>query len=92
MVDVKRSSFWSRFGVTLLGVLPVSLFVGLMFATAGVAVHPPLAFVATPFVCDGIAEVESQHYSYRPGQSGVTRTLWCVREGEGGKPVREASR
>ena len=90
MADVQRSSFWARYGVTLLGVMPASLFVGLMFATAGFAVHPPLAFVATPFICDGTAEVESQSYSYRPGQSGVTRTLWCVREGDaGGKPARD---
>ena len=83
------SSFLSRFGVTLFGVLPASLFVGLMIATAGVAVHPPIAFIATPLVCSGEVEVESQNYSYRPGQSGVTRTIWCLSGGQGGKPARE---
>ena len=83
------ASFLSRFGVTLFGVLPASLFVGLMIASAGVAVHPPLAFIATPLVCSGEVEVESQSYSYRPGQSGVTRTIYCLSGAQGGKPARE---
>lgn len=86
---MRERSFLSRFGVTLFAVLPVSLFVGLMIGTAGVAVHPPIAFIATPLVCAGEVEVESQNYSYRPGQSGVTRTIWCVTRGEGGKPARD---
>ena len=88
---MQTASFLSRFGLTLLGVLPASLFVGLMVATAGFAVHPPLAFIATPLVCSGEVEVESQSYSYRPGQSGVTRTLWCLGDDGGGtgKPARE---
>ena len=86
---MRERSFLSRFGVTLFAVLPASLFVGLMIATAGVAVHPPIAFIATPLVCAGEVEVELQNYSYRPGQSGVTRTIWCLSGGEGGKPARE---
>ena len=88
---MQSASFLSRFGLTLLAVLPASLFVGLMFATAGFAVHPPLAFIATPLVCAGEVEVESQSYSYRPGQRGVTRTLWCLSDdgGPAGKPARE---
>ena len=86
---MQAASFLSRFGVTLLGVLPASLFVGLMIASAGVAVHPPLAFIATPLVCSGEVEVVSQNYSYRPGQSGVTRTIYCLSGGQGAKPARE---
>jgi Short C-terminal domain len=86
---LSSASFLSRFGPTLFGVLPASLFVGLMFATAGVAVHPPLAFIATPLVCPGEVEVESRNYSYRPGQSGVTRNLYCLSATGGGKPARE---
>lgn len=83
-------SFLSRFGVSLFGVLPISLFIGVMIASAGVAVHPPIAFIATPLVCSGEVEVESQNYSYRPGQSGVTRTIWCTTSAAaGGKPARE---
>jgi hypothetical protein len=82
-------SFWSRHGLTLIGALPVSLFIGLMLATAGVAVYPPMAFVAKPLICSGELTVESQNYSYRPGQSGVTRTFWCASGEAGGKPVRD---
>ena len=82
-------SFLSRFGVSLFGVLPISLFIGVMIASAGVAVHPPIAFIATPLVCSGEVEVESQNYSYRPGQSGVTRTIYCLSGSAGGKPARE---
>ena len=53
-----------------------SAFAGLMVATAGVAVFPDIGVISKPFLCDGLAVV-SQHYSYKPGQSGVTRTFYC---------------
>lgn len=80
--------FFVRHWVTLLIVLPASLFFGILFGTAGTAVHPPLAFVATPLVCAGEVEIESRNYSYRPGQSGVSRSFWCVTDEAGGKPAR----
>ena len=83
------SSLWWRHGLILIVVLPVSLFIGLMLATAGVAVYPPIAFIASPLVCSGEVEVVSQNYSYRPGQSGVTRTFYCASGNVGGKPVRD---
>ena len=82
-------SLWSGHWLTLLVVLPASLFIGVMIASAGVAVYPPIATVATPLVCSGEVEVESQNYSYRPGQSGVTRTIYCLSENAGGKAARE---
>jgi hypothetical protein len=49
-----------------------------MVASAGGAIHPPLVTVAAPYVCDGTIETHSQNYSYKPGQSGVTRTILCI--------------
>ena len=34
-------------------VVPAGLFVGLMIATAGTAVWPPLSRIATPLICAG---------------------------------------
>ena len=81
--------FLIRHWVTLLIVLPASLFLGILLGTAGTAVHPPLAFVASPLVCAGELTVESRGYSYRPGQSGVSRSFWCEGgAGPDGKPAR----
>ena len=76
-----RNQFLSR----LLGYqwfrIPVSLFIGLMIATAGGALHPPLLAVAAPVLCDGDMDISSQNYSYKPGQSGTNHTIRCEREG-----------
>jgi hypothetical protein len=76
-----RNQFLSR----LLGYqwfrIPVSLFIGLMIATAGGALHPPLLAVAAPVLCDGDMDISSQNYSYKPGQSGTSHTIRCEREG-----------
>lgn len=69
----------AQIGCGLIGLLCVSGFAGLMVATAGGAVHPPVVTVAAPYVCDGTVETRSQNYSYRPGQSGVARTILCTR-------------
>lgn len=69
--------FFSRSLFTWLIVLPVSLFTGLMIATAGMAVYPPVTAIATPLICSGEVVHESQNYSYRPGQQGITRTIHC---------------
>ncbi len=76
-----RNAFFSR----LLGHqwlrIPISLFIGLMIATAGGALHPPLLTVAAPVLCDGDMDISSRNYSYKPGQSGTSHTIRCEREG-----------
>ncbi len=58
--------------------LAISLFIGLMIATAGGAVYPPLIKVAAPFVCEDEFVIESSRYSRGPGHSGVERKFFCV--------------
>lgn len=75
-----RNQFLSRlFGRQWLRI-PVSLFIGLMIATAGGALHPPLLTVAAPVLCDGDMDISSRSYSYKPGQSGTAHTIRCERE------------
>ena len=77
-------SHFPRFSATWLLVLPVSLFVGLMIASAGTALYPPVTRVAAPLVCPGgTLDYQSHGTSYRPGEYTVTRTIYCV-EGAGG--------
>lgn len=33
---------------------------------------------AAPYVCDGRAETRSRDYSYKPGQQGVARNIFCI--------------
>jgi hypothetical protein len=63
------------------GIAGVSLFIGTMIATAGGAIHPDLLNVAVPYVCEGEgpADTVSTPYSYRPGQQGVSRQIFCPR-------------
>lgn len=58
-------------------ILVTSLFTGLMIATAGAALYTPLFKIAAPVVCDGEFKIESHRYSNRPGQSGVSHTIYC---------------
>lgn len=77
----------ATFGLLAAGILlSVSLFVGMMFATAGTAIHPPLVRVAAPLACDGEFVIESSRYSYKPGQSGTEHHYYCV---QGPAGVRE---
>jgi hypothetical protein len=73
--------FFSFRGVVLFFVIPVSLFAGTMIASAGTAFWPPITALATPLICSGEIEYESQSWSYRPGQQGISRSIHCV-EGE----------
>lgn len=66
-----------RFIIALTIALAVSLFIGIMVGTAGGALHTPLYRVAAPFVCDGEFLIESQRFSYKPGQTGVAHTIHC---------------
>lgn len=61
----------------------IGMFLGLMVATAGGAIYPPIWKVGVPWVCDGTASFESHAYSYKPGQSGVTRNVDCVNPADG---------
>jgi hypothetical protein len=62
--------------------LPASLFIALMIAGPGTAVYPPVSTWTAPLICSGNVEVQSEHYSVRPGENGVSRTIYCL-SGEG---------
>lgn len=72
------SAATARWGCGLVGLAAICGFCGVMVASVGGALHPPLVTVAAPYVCDGTVETHSQNYSYKPGQSGVARTILCV--------------
>jgi len=59
-------------------VLFIGSWIGLMIATAGFAVYPPVANIAAPFVCSGTLDHESHGATYRPGEYIVTRQIFCV--------------
>jgi hypothetical protein len=63
----------------------IGMFLGLMVATAGGAIYPPTWKVGVRWVCDGTANFESHAYSYKPGQSGVTRNVDCVNPADGSR-------
>lgn len=67
-----------RWGCGLSVLLLVCAFCGSMVASAGGAIHPPLVTVAAPYVCDGAVETQSRNYSYKPGQQGVARNIFCL--------------
>lgn len=62
----------------------IALFIGLMIATAGTALYPPVTAIATPLVCSGEVAYESHGASYRPGEHIVTREIHCVADGPKG--------
>jgi hypothetical protein len=59
----------------------VAFWAGFMVATAGAALYPPVTAIVTPLVCPGRAEVESQTFSTRPGETIVTREYLCTAPG-----------
>lgn len=72
---------------TWLMALSVSLFIGVMIASAGTALYPPVTAIANPLICRGEIDYQSQNYSYRPGQRGVERYIYCL--SGTGKEARE---
>lgn len=68
-------------------ILPASLFIGLMIASAGTAIYPGVTAIAHPLICSGEVVYESRYYSYRPGQQGVQRFIYC--QSGGAKGSRE---
>ena len=70
-------------------ILPASLFIALMIATAGFAIWPKLAAPGAAIVCGGGEVVYQSHgASYRPGEYTVTREVYC-QSGSGKAAARE---
>lgn len=73
-------------------VLGISLFGGLMIATAGGAVYPPVIKPGAEWLCrQGQVRVDSQGYSYKPGQQGVSRRVVCEEPGGNERDITVAS-
>lgn len=70
-------------------ILPVSLFIALMLATAGAAVWPKMAAPGALILCGGGEVVyESRGASYRPGEYTITREIHC-QTGAGKQAARD---
>jgi hypothetical protein len=79
--DSRRSS-GARLAATGCIILPASLFIGLMIASAGTAIYPRVAWPGAALLCAGELVYESHGQSYRPGEYTVTRQIYC-RSGTG---------
>jgi hypothetical protein len=77
MATMRAGSSNDRLNTTGCIILPASLFIGLMIAGPGTAVYPPVSTVAAPLICPGTVQVRSNYYSVRPGENGVSRTIYC---------------
>jgi hypothetical protein len=82
MTPDSRLSSGARLGATGCIILPASLFIGLMVASAGTAIYPRVAAVGAALLCSGEVRYESHGQSYRPGEYTVTRQIYC-RSGSG---------
>lgn len=85
--DSRRPSD-ARLGATGCIILPASLFIGLMIASAGTAIYPRVAAVGAALLCSGEVIYESHGQSYRPGEYTVTRQIYC-QAGSGKGATRE---
>jgi hypothetical protein len=65
--------------------LAIALFAGLMIATAGTALYPPVAYPGAALLCGGDVGYESHGASYRPGEYTVTRQIYCQTGGGKGE-------
>jgi len=89
MTPDSRRPFAVRPGATGCIILPASLFVGLMIASAGTAIYPRVAAPGAALLCSGGETVyESHGQSYRPGEYTVTRQIYC-RTGAGKAAAQE---
>ena len=88
MTPDSRRSAGARFAATGCIILPASLFIGLMIASAGTAIYPRVAAVGAALLCSGEVAYESHGQSYRPGEYTVTRQIYCV-SGSGKGATRE---
>jgi hypothetical protein len=75
---MRADSSDGRFNATGCIILPASLFIGLMIAGPGTAVYPPVSTITAPLICSGAVHVQSDYYSVRPGEHGVSRTIYCA--------------
>src|SRR5689334_621817 len=64
-------------GLIWLGAFSISIGMGAISGGAG-GVYPPIRNVGLPLVCEGDVERTSSPFSYKPGQSGISRTTYCV--------------
>ena len=58
----------------------ISLFIGLMLASAGGVLIPQLWMPSAHLLCDGQVSVSAQDYSYKPGQHGTSMTVTCTED------------
>lgn len=85
---LRSGSSDGRLNATGCIILPASLFIALMLASAGVAIWPRMAAPGAAILCGGEVIYESHGASYRPGEYTVTRTLYC-QTGEGKSAARD---
>ena len=66
----------------MLGMLAgVSLFIGFVFGSALIGtLIPPAHKLTAPLICSGKVDVETRHYSYKPGQTGYQVDVYCTDE------------
>lgn len=88
-LEPARAAPWLRAfrALSLTMRLVISLFMGTMIGVAGGALYPPLTHIAAPLICSGKLETVSSSYSYKPGQFGVTRELFCVGDDGSREPM-----
>lgn len=64
----------------IIAVALVSGFIGTIIFTIGIgAIFPKLSLIGAPLACpDGSINIISQSYSYKPGQRGVSHSIFCI--------------
>ena len=56
-----------------------SLFVGFVLISVAIgAIFPSIHKLTAPLICRGDFKIESNHYSYKPGQSGTDIHMYCI--------------
>lgn len=85
---MRAASSDAKLGTTGCIILPASLFIGLMIASAGTAIYPRVAAMGAALLCSGGVVYESHGQSYRPGEYTVTRQIYC-QSGSGKSVERE---
>jgi hypothetical protein len=88
MVQIRSNLPVGARGCGFVIVTAIALFIGLMIATAGVAVYPRTAHPGAALICSGEVVYESHGASYRPGEYTVTRQIYC-QTGTGKEAERE---
>src|SRR6185295_16349684 len=70
LADLIRRKPWKT--AVILGLL-----LGYLTGTAGVAVWPAFARLASPLICEQGLRLESEHYAMVNSESGVNRHFYC---------------